>query len=204
VAARADSLRTASAGLGIPRNSLISAGWFNYWRGRIELVIGNRFEPIPDSILRLEWGDRPIPRPQNRTVPDTSYRAHDAIEVQIRNLTLVGRVIDIALVHGITNLSPVRYQATDTRTAEEAGLREATARARQRAEIIAEAGGGVLGRTLLLSTQQESLYSRYGLDEIVTLSASTSATAAAPTEIVQPQIRVRVTVYGRWEYRDRQ
>lgn len=203
VAARADSIRNALVALGIPRDSLVSASRYNYWRGRIEIVQGSRIEPIPDSILRLQWGDRPIPRPQNQNVPDTTYRAHDQIEVRLRDLSVLGRVIDIALLHGITQLSHVRYAATDIGMAEEEALREATQKARKRAETIARANGGELGRTLLLSTQQESRYDRYGLAEIG-LTGTSAGQAPAATEVVQPTIRVIATVYGRWQYVDRE
>lgn len=207
VAARADSIRNALVALGIPRDSLVSASRYNYWRGRIEVVQGSRIEPIPDSILRLQWGDRPIPRPQNHTVPDTTYRAHDEIEIRLRDLSILGRVIDVALTHGITQLSHVRYEATDISMAEEGALREATEKARKRAETIARANGGQLGRTLLLSTQQESRYDRYGLDEVVFTGVGVRGASAgqgpAATEVVQPSIRVVATVYGRWQYVDR-
>jgi hypothetical protein len=51
-----------------------------------------------------------------------------------------------------------------------------------------------LGRALLLTTQSEGIYSadRYGLDE-------SSYHGEAGTQIIQPSVPVRVTVYGRWE-----
>jgi uncharacterized protein YggE len=180
LAVRADSIRRALVALGISRDSLITRGRFDYWRDRIEIRTAQRYTG-----------------PEQRTlIQDTTYLMHDAIEVVIRDLSLVGRVIDAALAQRVTDISNVRYQASDTQAAEQEALQEATRKARERALLIARASGGDLGRTLLLSTQPDY---RFGLDDIVVTGMSTQ-TASAQTEVIQPTLRVRATVYGRWLY----
>ena len=201
VAALADSLRTALAALGVPRDSIINARRYYYWRGRVEVTIGRKLVPIPDSILRREWGDRPIPPSASRVrdVPDTLYRVHDAMDVPVRDLRLVGRVIDLALSYRVTDISPIQYEADNTVAAEEAALLEATERARAKAAIIARAAGGTLGKTLLLSTLQDYGYRDFLSDVVVTGSTQ----AGTPTEVIVPQIVVRATVHGRWQLIER-
>jgi uncharacterized protein YggE len=147
---------------------------------------------------------RSVPRttvgPEGQTrdlVQDTLYRAHDAIQVRIRDLGKVGAVLDTAMAHGITEVSGVQFSATDVTTAQEEALREATTRARRQAEAIAAASGAQLGRILSLSTQSDNP-DRFSFSTYA--SEMSDATAAVPgTIVVQPSILVSMTVYGRWE-----
>jgi len=118
----------------------------------------------------------------------------------MRDLRKVGAAIDTMLAHGVMDVSGVRFQASDISVAQEAALREATERARRQAEAIAEASGGRLGRTLSLSTQQESRYDPcIGLLSASGMSDSSAGERGPGTEVIQPAVPVRVTVHGRWE-----
>lgn len=193
VAARADSLRRALQALGIPRDSLVSGSRWYWWRGRIEMVVGPpRYLPMPrDSVTGAT----------RREVRDTAYRAQDEIEVRIRDLNKVGPAIDTALAHGVTDISSIRFTATDVSAAQEEALREATRSARRHAEAIADAGGGRLGSTLWLGTDPGAPYDRYGSSFELSVTGLTGSGGAGSsgTEVIQPTIPVRVTVYGRWE-----
>ena len=125
---------------------------------------------------------------------DTAYRAHEVVEVRIRDLSKVGRAIDVALGLHITQIKGIRFSASKTESAREEALKEASVSARKQAETIAEASGTKLGRTLSLSTQP-GYDERHNGAEVV-LSGSQ---ASSRTEIVEPQIPVSVTVHGRWE-----
>lgn len=195
VAARADSLRRALQALGIPRDSLVSGSRWYWWRGRIEMVVNQpRYVPMPrDPISGVN---------RQKEVRDTAYRAHDAVEVRIRDLSKVGPAIDTAFAHGVADISGIRFTASDVSAAREEALRDATRSARRQAEAIADAGGGRLGRTLWLGTDRDSPYDRY--EQSFDLSISVQNSYAGPdrgagTEVIRPSIPVRVTVYGRWE-----
>src|SRR3989454_2835686 len=97
VASRADSLRRALATLGIPRNSLVNRSRWYWWRGRIEVIAG----PVKFAPRSTPGAD---PR-FNYPAQDTTYRAHDAIEVRIHDVSRVGAVLDTALGRGITDIS---------------------------------------------------------------------------------------------------
>ena len=194
LASRTDSLRRALATLGIPRDSVVNRSRWSWWGGRIEVL------PGPTRWLtRTDSG--PDGRPLKYMVQDTTYRAHDALEVRIRDLTKVGAVLDTALGRGITSLSDVTFTASDVSAAQDDALRLATIRARRQAEVIAAAGNLQLGRTLSLSTQADNVVQTrpwWGLG----LSSSAEGSAGgegSPTVIVRPSVPVSVTVYGRWE-----
>ena len=194
LAARADSLRRALGTLGIPRDSLVNRSRWYWWRGRIEVVPG----PV-------RYVQRAAPAPDGRRqdmFQDTTYRAHDAIEVRIHDLKKVGAVLDTALGRRITDISGVQFKASDVSAAQEDALREATVRARRQAEAIADAGGQRLGRVLSLSTQGDDnrWSSDIYLDGISIRDGSAGAgDGGAPTVVVHPMVTFSVTVYGRWE-----
>lgn len=190
VAARADSVRDAFVRIGIPRDSLSSVSRRYWWQGRVQSVEG----PVRHVTVPAE-GNRPAYTYQTR---DTLYRAQDAIEIRTGELSLLGAVVDTALAYGITEISNIRYEAMNGSAERAIVLREATRRAREEAEIIAEANGERLGRTLLLTTQDPSGSGRDPFDYVTVRSLGTSRAQAA-TEIVPPTVQIRVTVYGRWE-----
>jgi uncharacterized protein YggE len=132
-------------------------------------------------------------------VNDTTYRAHDAIEVHVHDLNRVGAVLDTAMAHEITGISGVQFEATDVTAAYEAALEEATAMARRQAEAVARASGSRVGRILSLSTYQENRgpYLSSGLATVTMDSAGD--TRGAGTQFVQPSIPVTAAVYARWE-----
>jgi uncharacterized protein len=192
LAGRADSLRRALATLGIPGDSVVNRSRWYWWSGRIETIPGP---------MRYVAPSKPGPdgRPSDR-VQDTTYRAHDAIEVRIRDLSKVGAVLDTATGRGITDISGVQFAASDVATVQEEALREATVRARRQAEAIAAASGLQLGRVLSLSTQAD--YSdQYRAYDWASAGAVTAGALAegSPTVVVRPSIPVSVTVSGRWE-----
>jgi uncharacterized protein YggE len=200
LAGRADSLRRALAALGIPRDSLVNRSRWNWWQGRIETIPG-----------AIKYVTRAKPGPDGRSqdpVQDTTYRAHDAIEVRIRDLSKVGAVLDAAMGRGITDISAVNFTASDITALQYEALREATVRARRQAEAIAAASSLQLGRVLSLSTENDysERFRPYDFALSGGLGAEGAATPAggSPTVVVQPSIPVSVTVYGRWELVARQ
>jgi uncharacterized protein len=184
VAARADSLRRALHAVGIPRDSLVTGSRWQWWGGRIEVLPGQtRYIPPPPGTSGPTLSQQ-----------DTAYRAHEVIEVRVRDLSKVGAVIDAALGLHITQISGIRFSAGKTDAAREEALREASVNARKQAETIAEASGAKLGRIISLSTQP--VYDERVNGVEVMLRGSD---AGSRTRIVEPQIPVTVTVHGRWE-----
>jgi hypothetical protein len=192
MAAHLDSVRRALETLGIPHDSLVTASNWYWWSGRIGSHVG---------CARHVLG--PYDQPGRPTVcaMDTIFTSSDAIEARIHDLRKVGPAIDVALAHGVTNISSIRFSAQNVSAAREDALREATQRARRQAQAIAEAAGAQLGPVLGFSTERENAgfwYAGEAFENVVVTEADSRGAAGAPTDIVQPSVPVRVTVYGRW------
>lgn len=191
VAARADTLRRALTSLGIPRDSLATASEWYWWGGRLETIVTNgRFVQLPrtDSLGRMSY-----------YLQDTTFRAHDAIEVRVHQIGKIGAVIDSALAHSVSDMSNVQFQASEVSAARDAALKAATDDARRQAESIAASSGMQLGRVISFSTYAE--FSRefdMGLN-----SLSASGTGGGGTEIIPRSLPVSMTVYGQWELKAR-
>ena len=188
LAAKTDSLRRALGALGIPRDSLVNRSRWYWWPGRIVAV------PQP---LRYIQRDTPTRR-YSESVQDTIYRANETIEVRIRDLGKVGAVLDTVMGRGITQISDVRFSATNVTAAQEEALREATKRARRQADAIATASGMTLGPVLSLSSQPVSRYDYSPVMLNGTVAGARADGGNMGTVIVQPSIPIAVTVYGTW------
>jgi uncharacterized protein YggE len=201
LALKADSLRRALAAVGIARDSIVSGSRWYWWPQRIEMVVTEgRREMVADT-----GADGRIIGSHQVVHPDTSYRSQESLRVRIRDLSRVGQVIDAALAQGVIDISEVEFFATETETAQREAIREATERARARAEVIASAGGGRLGRTLRLSTEGGGEPSQRVLFGGLTVAAMGTAegqggAGGGQTVIVAPVLQVRATVNGRWEF----
>lgn len=181
-----DGIRGALAGVGIPRDSVVNRSRYYWWSGRIETVL----QPV--RYVQVQTATTLSSKP----VQDTAYRAHDALQVRVRDLRRIGLVIDTLVGRGVTNISGVQFSAVNTAAAEQAALRQATVQARREAEAIAEAAGMALGPVILLSTAPEY---RYGYDDGLQLRGVVAlGSGSGSTEIMTTAIPVSVTVYARW------
>jgi uncharacterized protein YggE len=198
VALRADSVRNALTALGIPRDSLITASRWSWGSDRIQPFTRNRclVPALPGHPCRLAtdtlYANGRIYSTQS--LVDTLYRARETIDVHAGDPTLVGAVIDSALARRITEISNIRFEASDVHDARLAALQEAASRAREQAEAIATANGGRLGKVISLSTSgDEDRYAGIRVE-------GTFSTASGATQVTAPLVPVTVTVYGRWEF----
>ena len=174
-ARQANAIRAAIIALGIPADSIPTSAMNNYRWGN--------------------WGNRSSIQVRN-DMRDTSYVTNDAFVVRIRDLTLVGRVVDTALVEGAQTISNVEFQATNTEAKELEAIRQATLQARARAGAVAQASGLTLGNATELNVNTPP--------SVLSMATSMSeglayARADAGTTVVAPELKVSVTVSGIWE-----
>jgi uncharacterized protein YggE len=175
-----DAVRKALVGAGVPSDSVTSRGFVNYYW---------------DERSSIEVKQNPL-RPYN---PDTVYTYRDVLVARMRDTKNVGRAIDAAVGAGAQKLSSLRFVATDVEKANEEILTEATRRARRKAELMAEAAGGRLGRLIAVSTDFPSEATRS--DFVLRESSAMSVTQpTAVTNVTPPQIEIRSIVYTRWEF----
>jgi uncharacterized protein YggE len=127
----------------------------------------------------------------------TGYRAHNTVQIEIRNLESVGKVIDAVLAAGATNLGGLSLFASNTDAARREALQKAVAKARADAEVSAAAAGGSLGPLLQLTTEQ------YGNPQPIYRDMAMSARVAmapAPTPVESGEITVQASVTVRWQF----
>ena len=169
-ATRANAIRAAVVAVGIPRDSMPTSGRWGRWGSRSDMRITN-------------------------SLKDTAYVTNDQFAVRVRDLKLIGRVIDTAMAEGAQTISNVEFQATNTAAATIDALKKATVMARANATAIAEASGMRLGRPLELSTSSAQYPMASSANEGVMMARAMSA----ETTVVAPEMKVTMTVAGRWE-----
>jgi uncharacterized protein YggE len=122
----------------------------------------------------------------------TGYRAHNSVQVEIRDIASVGKIIDAALAAGANNIGSVSLFASNTDAARKEALQKAVAKARTEAEAVATAAGGSLGALLELSVEP------YGMPEPLMRQAMVSRSMADATPVETGELTVNAMVRARW------
>lgn len=127
----------------------------------------------------------------------TGYRAHNTVQVEVRNIESVGKVIDAVLAAGATNLGSLSLFASNTDAARREALQKAVAKARSDAEAVATAAGGSLGALLELTTEPfgnpQPIFRNLAM-------AEARVAMAAPTPIETGEMTVQAVVHIRWQF----
>jgi uncharacterized protein YggE len=135
----------------------------------------------------------------------TGYRASNTIQVEVRSVDNIGKVIDAALGAGATNIGSVGLYASNTDSARREAVRLAVTKARGEAESAAVAAGGALG-TLIELTIDPGAVPRPLLQNVVTTGAVTGMSggemAMAPmfTPVEPGESLVLAVVRVRWQF----
>lgn len=129
----------------------------------------------------------------------TGYRAHNTVQIEIRNLESVGRVIDAALGAGATNIGALGLYASSTDTARRDAITKAVTKARGEAEAAAVAAGGSLGSLDELTIEPYGLPRPYAAVTVTSAALSMGA-APAPTPIETGELVVQAVVRAKWRF----
>jgi uncharacterized protein YggE len=133
-----------------------------------------------------------------KTPKVTGYRARNTVQIEIRNIEAVGRVIDAALGAGATNIGAVGLYASSTDTARREAITKAVAKARAEAEAAATAAGGSLGALTELTIEPYGLPRPY--ETVMVTSAVMPPAPAVSTPIETGELVVRAVVHAKWQY----
>ena len=125
----------------------------------------------------------------------SGYRAHNTVQVEVRDIDAVGKIIDAALGAGATNIGGVSLFAASTDAARKDALQRAVAKARVEAETVATAAGGSLGPLLELAIEPVGTPQPLARQAMVA-----SMSSAAPTPIETGEIVVQAMVRVRWQF----
>lgn len=129
---------------------------------------------------------------------DTSFVTTNSLFLQTRRLALLPRIIETILVEGATEVSDLTFTSDSTEAAFLEAVRSATAVARQRAAVMADAAGGRLGALVALSAS-ESTQRPMNFAQ-ANLSIVTASRRSPGVEIEAPVVRVGANVVMRYEF----
>lgn len=119
------------------------------------------------------------------------YQARNSVEVEIRNLSRVGSVVDATLAAGATNISGPSFTLANPDSARREALATAVRRAQADAEVMARAAGQKLGTVLELTSgggMEQPMFDRGPM------LMSARAEGAVETPISTGMIKVRASV----------
>ena len=120
----------------------------------------------------------------------TGYDLANTVEVTVRDLGILGAVVDGALTAGATSLDGLTFRVDDPREAERTARTAAVAEARARAEVLAAAGGVTL--TTVTSIVEGGLPPTWPQPKAARMMAA--AESGTPVEAGTTEIAVTVTV----------
>ena len=88
---------------------------------------------------------------QNREPVIIGYNVTNTVSVDVRDLSMVGRVIDVAIARGANMVTSLNFFASNTDEARRTAMASAIQKARLDAEAAARAAGGTIGGLLEIS-----------------------------------------------------
>lgn len=173
-----DAIRRAVVKAGVPSDSVLGRGSVSYpW----------------DQATQVETKQNPELRRY-----DTTFVFRDMVVVRIRDLKRVGAVLDGALAAGAQKLTSLQFSSSRIDQAAQEAIAEAFRRARQNAEIMAQAAGGKVGRPLELTTDRGPAANAFYDLRALNVNPS-SNNPGQGLSVGPPNAELRVSVFGRWE-----
>ena len=132
-----------------------------------------------------------------KTPKVTGYRARNTVQVEIRSIDAVGKVIDAALGAGATNLGALGLYASSTDTARREAITKAVTKARAEAEAAAVAAGGSLGPMIEFTIDPVGLPRPF---ETVVVTSAGMPERPMPTPIETGELVVQAVVRAKWQF----
>jgi hypothetical protein len=134
------------------------------------------------------------PRYSNDGTAIVGYDAANQVEVTVRDLALVGRVLDTGVDHGANVAGGIRFRLSDGNAGEERALADAVTDARAKAETMATAADAGIGEPLTIVESSGGGQPGPYYAEAVSYAA---ADMAVPVETPTIETEVAVTVTWR-------
>lgn len=127
------------------------------------------------------------------------YQAQNSIQVEVRQIALIGTVIDAGLSRGATNVGGLRFFASSTEAATREAMRKAVTRARADADAIADAAGGRIAGVVSITAHPGAA------DPIVPEMVATMAVRGlqkmdTPTPIETGVLKVIVSIEAKFQF----
>ncbi len=123
----------------------------------------------------------------------TGYRVSNTISVLLKDLSLVGEVIDGAIAAGATNVNDVRFTLADEEPWLDKALTAAVQDGRRKAEIMATAAGEKLGLVMMIRDPGSNFQPYYAGNEMFA-RATLSSDKGSPTPIQPGKLEIKANV----------
>jgi len=131
------------------------------------------------------------PLPNQQTAPTvTGYSVSNNVSVRVRDIPRLGALLDKAVTAGANSIYGIAFGHNNLSALLDNARPLAVADARRKAEIYAAAGGGRIGRLMVLTEEA---------GRQPPMAFSRALTAAAPTPIEAGEDQLTVTVNARFE-----
>lgn len=130
------------------------------------------------------------------------YQAQNSIQVEVRQIALIGTIIDAGLSRGATNVGGLRFFASSTESATREAMRRAVQRARADADVIADAAGGRIAGLIEIIANPGSV-GPVQREMVMAVAMRTGSSADMPTPIESGVLKVIVTVEARFSFAPR-
>ena len=152
-----------------------------------------KFEIAPEDIQTTNFSVYPRQvRVREGEVVSTTFVVQNTVRVTVRDLDLLGEILDASVEQGANNISGIQFDVEDRSVLNEQALEAAVEDARSRAEILAEAAGVELGVVLSIDSFSSS-------PVVPVQRAQVEFAAGADVPISAGQIQVMVDVNVRYE-----
>jgi uncharacterized protein len=124
------------------------------------------------------------------------YTITQSVDVKVRDFSKIGDIMGGVVTNGANQIGSLSFTVDDPTKVQDEARADAIAKAKVRAELVAQAGGFKLGR--LLGIQDDSGYRNLSYDSYaVGMGGGAMKSAAAPSPVVEPgsqEVNVSVTL----------
>lgn len=115
------------------------------------------------------------------------------IDVTLASLDLYDQVIDLALAHGVTRVSQVRFEVSDQQALYQQALQEAFTDAKNKAAYLAKTAGLSLGP---VSRVEEQSMSRPVMYEMAAMDSRTKSPSLPGSQSIEARLSVVFSLHG--------
>ncbi len=122
----------------------------------------------------------------------TGYTATNTVQIELRNVDLVGTVIDASVAKGANGVNSLDFYLADAEPLRRAAMAQAVRAARASAETIAHAAGGKLGKLLEVVTGEAA--------RPYPVMQAYARAAAVSTPVEPGEQTVSAEISTTWEY----
>lgn len=131
----------------------------------------------------------------NKSPVLTGYTVTNTIVADVRDLKLLGKVLDAALANGANLVSSLDFYASNTDAARRQAVSDAVSKARAEADVAARAAGGQLGGLMSLNISGNSAPPPAPRPMLMAARVADTATPINPGEQ-----SLEVTVFASWRF----